>query len=69
MRVEPNQIAVTDGVLHVGVNIHGPQGSWLKFAHLEIPLEDISERDFKAMTIWRVEHDWTPTALDDPALF
>lgn len=64
MKITVEKISLHQGSLWLGVKIHGPQGSWVKFAVAEVPLKDIDVKTFTAMVQHRREIDW-PGATDN----
>lgn len=53
MKVRVDTINSSPSSLFLGVQIHGPRDSWLRFAEIEIPFSQIPWE-----TVWQIREHW-----------
>lgn len=69
MKLRLEKITSTHSGLVMGVQIHGPKDSWIRFGLLEVPWSCVDENLLDAFYVWRQCEDRelvedTPLAFD-----
>lgn len=68
MKLRLDKMASTPKGLVVGVQIHGPKDSWLRFGLLEIPWDSVEDSIVEQYLAWK-DKDERLDQLDTPMLF